>query len=81
MHHVLDYLTDVIGCMTARLVVPLLSFGTVRVEKVLGDEIDYNWAGLGRDGDGRLVIDSNVAGLVGLFFWIVVLIAVLAMLR
>lgn len=81
MHYVLDFLTDIIGYMTARLLVPLLTFGTVRAEKVLDEEIAYNWAGVGRDAKGRLVMDATVAGWVGLFFWIAVLIVVMTALR
>ncbi|MDH3581191.1 MAG: hypothetical protein OEM91_11270 [Hyphomicrobiales bacterium] len=78
---ILCFVMEIVGYTTARLLLPLVSFGTVRVE-TLGEEASgYNWLGLRREASGTWLLDATAAGWVGLFFWIGISIAVIAVLR
>jgi hypothetical protein len=69
---------DLIGYTTARLFVPLLTFGRVRVQPFRAEPQRHNWFGFVRDADGSHQLEATIAGWYGLFFWIAVVIAMLA---
>ncbi len=72
---------DVLGHTTARLLFPLLTLGRVRVQSLRAEPQRHNWFGLARSADGSCQLEASMAGWYGLFFWIAVVIAALALLR
>jgi hypothetical protein len=84
-HDVIDIigsiLLDALGYTTARLLVPIVTFGSVRVQALRAETRRHNWFGFSRNPDGSCQLEATMAGWYGLFFWIVVGIAVLALLR
>ncbi|HEV7321569.1 MAG TPA: hypothetical protein VGO04_23440 [Ensifer sp.] len=65
----------------ARLIVPLFSFGRVQVEDVYASGSDFNWLGLKREQDGRLLLNSDMSMVAAALFWVLCLIAYLAVTR
>ena len=74
-------LLDALGYTTARLLVPILTFGRVRVQALRSGPQRPNWFGFSRAADGSCQLEATMAGWYGLLFWIVVSIVVLAMFR
>ena len=74
-------LLDALGYATARLLVPLLTIGLVRVQGLRAEPQPHNWFGLARNPDGSWQLAAAMAGWYGLFFWIAMAVAVLAALR
>ena len=72
---------DVLGYTTARLLVPIVTFGRVRVQALRAEPQGPNWFGFSRAADGSRQLEATMAGWYGLFVWIVVVIVVLALLR
>ena len=81
MDYALCFLMEVVFYTTARLLLPLLSFGQIRVEQVAENGIAYNWLGLGRDARNQRVLEYTAASWLGLFLWMGVLTAALLVLR
>jgi hypothetical protein len=74
-------LLDVLGYTTARLLVPIATFGSVRVQALRAEPQRSNWFGFSRAADGSCQLEATMAGWYGLVFWIAALIAALALLR
>ena len=74
-------LLDVLGYTTARLLVPIVTFGRVRVQALRTEAQRPNWFGFSRAADSSCQLEATMAGWYGLFFWIAVSIVVLALLR
>jgi hypothetical protein len=72
---------DMLGYTTVRLLVPILTFGCVRVQPLRAEPQRHNWFGFARGADGSCQLEATMAGWYGLFFWIVVVIAALAWFR
>ncbi len=66
---------------TARIVVPLFSFGTVKVEEIYTDIDGFNWLGFKRLPSGHLLLNSTMSMLAGAVFWLLCLIAHLSLTR
>lgn len=66
---------------TARIVVPLLSFGRIKVEEIYTDDIAFNWLGLKRLPSGRFLLSSLMSKLAGTLFWLLCLAAYLVFTR
>ncbi|HXV31059.1 MAG TPA: hypothetical protein VD840_12075 [Sinorhizobium sp.] len=66
---------------TARVVVPLVSFGKLEVEEIYTDDITFNWLGLKRLPSGRFLLSSTMSMLASAIFWMLCLIAYLAFTR
>ncbi|WP_331374713.1 hypothetical protein [Sinorhizobium chiapasense] len=60
---------------TARVAVPLLSFGKVVVDDFYLEDSGFNWIGLKRREDGRYVMNSDVSKLAAVAFWVLCLAA------
>ena len=58
---------------TARVVVPLASFGKLQVQEIYADETAFNWLGLKRLSSGRFLLNSTMSKLAGAVFWFVCL--------
>lgn len=70
MHELLAVLLEV-GCYgVVRILLPVISFGCLRVEKLDSRESDFNWAGLKRSRDGRYLLRSRNAALLGCCLWL-----------
>jgi hypothetical protein len=65
----------------ARLIVPLFSFGRVQVEDIYASGTGFNWLGLKRQEDGRLLLNSDMSMVAAALFWVLCLIAYLAVTR
>ncbi|KUL94863.1 hypothetical protein DK26_16015 [Bosea sp. WAO] len=74
-------LLDALGYTTARLLVPILTFGRVRVQALRAEPRRHNWFGFARDADGSHQLEATMAGWYGLVFWLGALVVVLALLR
>ncbi|MGY3488885.1 hypothetical protein ACVW1C_006768 [Bradyrhizobium sp. USDA 4011] len=71
------FIVDVIGYTVARLIVPVVSFGRIRVAAYNCDEGEFGWPGGRRDGFGRLELGAGVASGIGLVICALYLAAVL----
>ena len=78
---IMDSILDLLGYATARVLLPLVTFGKVRAETVTEDEYSYNWLGARREKDGTVVLDTSTASWIGYFFWLFVLAVVLSVVR
>jgi hypothetical protein len=78
-------LFDTIFCTvayaTARILLPFVTFGKVRVDAAVNGEAGFNWLGFKRLPDGVMLFDSVLAGWFGVFFWVFLLVGILALLR
>ncbi|ASR08881.1 hypothetical protein CHY08_18260 [Rhizobium leguminosarum bv. viciae] len=61
--------TEAIGYSTARLVLPIITLGKVRVQSITSAERGFNWLGFKRNRDGSLICQGPMAGLIGLLLW------------
>jgi hypothetical protein len=68
---IFDFLIDVIGYATARLVLPLLSFRRIYAEPLSSPPKRFNALGYRRDEDGRIELAGTVAGFVGFIIFLV----------
>jgi hypothetical protein len=68
-----DILLEVIGYSTARLLLPVITFGRVRVQPLKSPASGFNWIGFRRDRDGRLICSAPIAGALGLFIWMLLI--------
>lgn len=57
---------QLVGCTVARIALPVLSFGRVRVEPLTYASRPFNWIGYRKDQRGRIEVESATAGLIGL---------------
>ena len=70
---ILQPLGEVAGYMTGRLVVPVLTLGQVRVERITKGDVNIpRQTGHMRDSDGRIVLSGDMGTLVGVLFWVFV---------
>lgn len=76
---IVDIILEVIGYTTARLVLPIITLGKVRVESITSAERGFTWLGFKRNRDGSLICQAPMAGLIGLLLWILVLIFIAAL--
>ena len=61
---------QVIGYFTARLLLPLVTFGHVRVDPLTrGTPPKFKWHGVHRTRSGKIVLQADLAGTLGLIFW------------
>lgn len=63
-----DLFSEFVGTATAAIILPVLTFGAVRVD-VGGRSKEVPWHGVRRTIDGKLAIDNGMAALIGLLFW------------
>ena len=77
----METILDLFGYATARVLLPIVTFGKARAATVSEDEYKYNWLGARRETDGTIVLDSPTAGWVGYFFWLFVLAVILSIVR
>ncbi|KOF13582.1 hypothetical protein AC244_30560 [Ensifer adhaerens] len=61
---------------TARLLVRLFSFGRLVVEDFYDNQSGFNWFGLKRGADGRLLMSAGVAKIIAVCFWALCLAAI-----
>jgi hypothetical protein len=78
---ILDILIAIVGYTTARLLLPLLSFGKVYAQPVKSGKERFNALGFRLDQNKRIEVESTMAGWIGIFLWIVVAIIVLCFVR
>lgn len=69
---IIDFILEVIGYTTSRLVLPLITLGKVRVQSVSSTETGFNWLGFKRVPDGSLICQAPMAGWIGLIPWVLV---------
>jgi len=59
---------------TLRILLPVVTFGYVTVEPARrGTRLSIKWHGVHRTTNGKIVLDANLAGVLGLIFWLIVL--------
>ena len=75
---VLDLLFDWLGYRTARLFLPIFTLGRARADEFTSSRPSFNWLGVQRDSGGKLLFSATMAGWIGVLFWILLLVAVLA---
>jgi hypothetical protein len=68
-----ELLLQVFGYWTGRIVVPVLSFGLVRIEHVdSARRTRPRWHGFHRGKHGGIVIDDDMTMFLGFLFWVAV---------
>ena len=72
---VIQLFVDVIGYATARLLIPALSFGMLRVESRADKLAKDKWLPFSRRADGRIVVGADPASLIGLIMLIALIAA------
>ncbi len=65
----------------ARVLVPFLSFGRIKVEDLYAAGTGFNWLGLKRQENGSYLLSSGLGTLLAALFWVLCLIAYLAVTR
>lgn len=75
---VFDFLLEAIGYSTARILLPIISFGYLAVEPVLSKETGYNWLGFKSSKDSKYLCEATMAGWLGLIPWVVLLVVIFA---
>ena len=70
---ILDFILDVAGYATARLLLPILTFQKVKVDVLSSGEVGFNSLGFKRLSNGALLCDADTAGWIGALSWLVVL--------
>jgi len=73
---VVDVLVDIVGYHTARVLLPVLSVGRIRAANWTS-EIPGGWTGWYKDDDRRLVFTPPMAGWIGVFMWLLALVAII----
>lgn len=69
---ILELVLQVIGYLTARIIVPIFSFGLIHVEPGPQKELVIpKLGGVQRHGD-KLIMDAELGALIGLIFWLLV---------
>ncbi|WOH53637.1 hypothetical protein [Bradyrhizobium sp. sBnM-33] len=63
----LDFILDIVGYTTTRLLLPTLTFQKVKVDVLSSDEACFNWLGFKRLPNGALLCDADSAGWIGAF--------------
>jgi hypothetical protein len=70
---IFDFILDVVGYTTARLLLPILTFQKVKVDVLSSSETGFNWFGFKRLPSGALLCDADSAGWIGAPSWLIVL--------
>jgi hypothetical protein len=78
---ILDILIEIVGYTTARLLLPLVSFGKVYVEPVKSNKRGFNALGFRLDENKKIEVEATMAGWVGFLFWIAVTILIIYFVR
>ncbi len=81
---VLDILDIIVGFLlhrVARVLVPLLSFGRIKVEDLYATGTGFNWQGLKHQENGGYLLSSGMSTFLAALFWVLCLIAYLAATR
>ena len=76
---IIDFVLEVLGYSTARIVLPVLTFGKVRVQPISSMDAGYNWLGFKRTPEGGWSCEGTMAGWIGLIPWVIALIAILTL--
>ncbi|MGK9055603.1 hypothetical protein [Neorhizobium petrolearium] len=74
---IIDFIFEVIGYTTARLVLPFITFGKVRVQSISSTEAGFTWLGFKRVPDGSWICQGPMAGWIGVSLWALVVAFVL----
>lgn len=66
---------------TARVIVPLISFGRIEVEDIYAANTGFNWLGLKHRDDGRYLLNSTMSMVAAAIFWLLCLVVFFAFTR
>lgn len=69
---ILELVLQVIGYLTARVIVPTFSFGLIHVEPGPQKELVLPKLGRVQRHGGKLIMDAELGALIGIIFWLVV---------
>ena len=69
-----ELVLQVIGYFTARVIVPIFSFGVIHVEPGPHKEVVVPKFGRAQRHSGKLVMDAELGALIGIIFWLVVVV-------
>lgn len=76
---IVDFILEVIGYTTARVFLPLVSLGKIRVQTVSSSEGGFNWLGFKRTSEGVLICETSMAGWIGLLPWVFLITAIISL--
>lgn len=69
-----EFLLQLIGYITARVLLPILSFGFVTVAPASkGVKVYPKWHGLDRASNGKVVLHEEMGALLGIVIWLVII--------
>src|SRR6266702_1712682 len=72
---IVEFVLQVAGYVTARILVPVLSLGRAYVEPApKGVHLIPKWHGFARDSTWKITVDCEMGVLLGLLFWLFVVI-------
>ena len=69
-------IADFIGCRTAKILLPAISLGVLRVDAPDSEHRPFRWHGFKRIQNGTILVEADTASFIGVMFWIVTVIAV-----
>lgn len=69
-----ELVLQVIGYLTARVIVPIISFGVVHVEPGPHKEVIVPKLGRVQRHSGKLIMDAELGALCGIIFWLIVVV-------
>ncbi len=68
---ILQPIGEIAGYMTGRIVVPVLTLGRVRVERIAKGEVNIpKQTVYMRESDGTIVLSGDMGTVIGLLFWV-----------
>lgn len=73
---VIGFFVEMLGYGIARLVIPIVSFGKIKLDPVSSENDAYNWLGYRYEGD-RIVLGPTAAGLIGILIFMAAIVALL----
>ena len=63
MADLVDFILDVVGYATSRLLLPMLTFQKVKVDALSSGQTGFNWLGFKRHSDGVLLSELKFGGM------------------
>ncbi|MEX3011952.1 hypothetical protein [Hoeflea sp. TYP-13] len=70
-----EIIVEVVGYLTAKILIPIISFGTIRVQKFTSSETGFNSFGFKREPRGTLLCSVTAAGWLGVLMWVLFFVA------
>lgn len=67
---VIGFFVEMLGYGIARVIIPLITFGSVKIDPVSSSSENYNWLGYRKDAK-HIILGPTAAGVLGILIFIV----------